>query len=204
MFHLFIFFYIYAIISTIERVIIVTLGERIKEIRDILGFTQQELAEAVGVSRVSIGNYERNVRVPDSYILKQIANVLSTTTDYLLGNVSSPKIDEWSVGDVWDKFSVIKDKIDYELSEYLERKGYCISPSIFDYSKEGMTEDKYIALMEQWKKPSNQYYIFTKNKNVFYAPPQAVIDFQQNILKAIEFEWFKLSSKYSDYKPPTL
>ena len=37
-----------------------TLGERIKQVRNFLGYTQQDLADLTGISRISISNYERN------------------------------------------------------------------------------------------------------------------------------------------------
>lgn len=41
-----------------------TIGEKIKELRINKGLKQSELAEKAGVSRVAIGNYERNARQP--------------------------------------------------------------------------------------------------------------------------------------------
>lgn len=51
----------------------VTIGEKIKQLRMERQETQEDLAIALGISRVSIGNYERDYRVPDSKVLSKIA-----------------------------------------------------------------------------------------------------------------------------------
>lgn len=52
------------------------LGDKIKELRKLKSLTQEDLANKSGISRVSIGNYERNDRVPDATILIKIARGL--------------------------------------------------------------------------------------------------------------------------------
>jgi len=41
-----------------------TIRNRVRELRDVRGWTQQQLADAVGVSRQSINSIERNRYVP--------------------------------------------------------------------------------------------------------------------------------------------
>lgn len=61
------------------------IGENIKKIRLKRGWTQKQLAEKSGVTRESIGNYERNDRTPPANILNDIANALSVPVGELLG-----------------------------------------------------------------------------------------------------------------------
>ena len=49
------------------------------------GFTQEALAEVLKISRVSVGKYESGEMEPKLVRLKEIARVLNTSTDYLLG-----------------------------------------------------------------------------------------------------------------------
>lgn len=49
-----------------------TLGERLREERQRLGFTQEGLAEKVGVSRLTQGKYEKNERKPDADYFERI------------------------------------------------------------------------------------------------------------------------------------
>ena len=54
---------------------------RIKELRTDRGWTQQQLAEAVGVSRQSINSIERNRYVPSLELALLFARVFARTTD---------------------------------------------------------------------------------------------------------------------------
>lgn len=79
--------------------------DRLKELRKEKGLTQEELADLIGkseitirkyengsifppsdsLSRVSIGNYERGDRQPIYSTVIGLANFFDVTTDYLLG-----------------------------------------------------------------------------------------------------------------------
>ncbi|HHH3032411.1 TPA: helix-turn-helix domain-containing protein [Serratia marcescens] len=50
-----------------------TLGSRLREERNRLGFTQAELADLVGIHKNSQGNYENDVKSPDSKYLSTVA-----------------------------------------------------------------------------------------------------------------------------------
>lgn len=61
------------------------IGKRIKELRIEKGLSQQELGQAIGVTKVSICGYENGSRIPNLEKLVKLADVLETKTDYLLG-----------------------------------------------------------------------------------------------------------------------
>ena len=61
------------------------IGKRVKELRIKLGLSQQELGNAVGVTKVSICGYENGSRIPNLDNLVKLAHTLETTTDFLLG-----------------------------------------------------------------------------------------------------------------------
>jgi len=54
---------------------------RVKELRGEQGWTQQQLAEAVGVSRQSINSIERNRYVPSLSLALKFAEVFECPTD---------------------------------------------------------------------------------------------------------------------------
>lgn len=54
---------------------------RVKELRMERGWTQQQLAEAVGVSRQSINSIERNRYVPSLLLALTFARVFACSTD---------------------------------------------------------------------------------------------------------------------------
>jgi len=61
------------------------IGKRVKELRIKKGLSQQELGNAIGVTKVSICGYESGMRIPNLEKLSKLADELGTTTDYLLG-----------------------------------------------------------------------------------------------------------------------
>lgn len=54
-----------------------SIGDNIKKMRNSKDWTQRELAEKSGVTRESIGNYERGDRVPPADILNKIVAALN-------------------------------------------------------------------------------------------------------------------------------
>lgn len=70
------------------------IGKRLKELRIKKGLSQEELGNEIGVTKVSICGYENNTRFPSLDNLIKLANILETTTDYLLGREVSIKNDE--------------------------------------------------------------------------------------------------------------
>ena len=54
---------------------------RVKELRVQRGWTQQQLADAVGVSRQSINSIERNRYVPSLLLALTFSRVFDTSTD---------------------------------------------------------------------------------------------------------------------------
>ncbi len=61
------------------------LGKRLKEARITKNMLQAELAEAVGITKVSVCNYEKGRRIPSLPILIKIIEVLEVSADFLLG-----------------------------------------------------------------------------------------------------------------------
>lgn len=68
------------------------LGSRLKKLRTDKKLTQLQVANKVSISEARYNLYENNKRQPDFELLKNLAEVLGTTTDYLLGNDNTTKI----------------------------------------------------------------------------------------------------------------
>ncbi len=58
-----------------------TVTNRVKDLRSERGWTQQDLAKAVGVSRQSINSIERNRYVPSLPLALEFARVFGCSTD---------------------------------------------------------------------------------------------------------------------------
>ena len=74
-----------------------SIGSRIKQRREELGYTQPKLAELVGVSKGTIGNYESNVSSPNEDILFKLFDILKCDANFLYqDNIDWEVFDETS------------------------------------------------------------------------------------------------------------
>lgn len=60
-------------------------SKRLREQREVLGFSQTKLASAVKLHQSIIGRYERDEAKPTIDVVSRIALVLGTSVGYLLG-----------------------------------------------------------------------------------------------------------------------
>lgn len=67
-----------------------SLGKRLREARTRKGLTQEDAAKHLGITFQALSNYERDIRDPDTDLLKNIADLYGVTTDYLLGRTNIP------------------------------------------------------------------------------------------------------------------
>ena len=61
-----------------------TLGEKIREARRICGFSQEQLAEKMSVSRSAVAKWETDKGLPDVGNLRMLSRLLNVSIDYLL------------------------------------------------------------------------------------------------------------------------
>jgi len=66
------------------------LGARIKKIRLEKSLTQDDIATKLGMGRSNVGHIENGRTMPAADVLDKIADILDTTTDYLLGRTDDP------------------------------------------------------------------------------------------------------------------
>ena len=64
-------------------------GKRLKELRKANGYTIEQFAAMVGISKSTLGYYENDKRMPDIEILARIANVLNVSADNLIGRTNT-------------------------------------------------------------------------------------------------------------------
>lgn len=63
-----------------------TVGERIKFLREMNEFTQKDVADRLGVEPAAISKYELNLREPNVESIKKLSEIFEVSIDYLLGN----------------------------------------------------------------------------------------------------------------------
>lgn len=65
-------------------------ADRLSSLRTKKKKTQQEMADAIGVTRPAYTAYESGNRKPDYETLNKIVEILETNADYLLGRTDDP------------------------------------------------------------------------------------------------------------------
>lgn len=78
-------------------------GQRIRGLREALGYTQDDLAEKINVAVLQINRYENDKTKPNGEVIARLAQALYTTTDYLLGLTDEPSPSGLSSNDLTAK-----------------------------------------------------------------------------------------------------
>ncbi|MEK4409313.1 helix-turn-helix transcriptional regulator [Bacillus sp. FSL L8-0642] len=78
-------------------------GARLKFLRDRRGWIIEETAERLNMSKSAYGGYETNYRRPKYEVLVQIADLMDSTTDFILGRTDNPNSMDFNVTDFLDK-----------------------------------------------------------------------------------------------------
>jgi transcriptional regulator with XRE-family HTH domain len=75
----------WSIITIVKKVVIImTINQRIKLLREEKGLTQEELAESISVNRSTLASWERNIS-PMMKECKKLAAFFDVSLDYLAG-----------------------------------------------------------------------------------------------------------------------
>lgn len=68
-------------------------GNRLRALRQSKGWTQEELATRLGLTKSVVSAYETSLRYPSYDILIRITSIFNVTSDYLLGIERKQSID---------------------------------------------------------------------------------------------------------------
>ena len=118
----------------IKNTCVEVFGKRLKELRKANGYTIEQFAEAVGISKSTVGYYENNNRMPDIEILSRIADVLNVSADYLIGktNTTATKGKTKTVCD----FTGLSDTAVEYLAELVKNKRIAVINHLFSELKQ--------------------------------------------------------------------
>jgi len=87
-----------------------TIADRIQSLRKSKGMSQEELADAVGVSRQAVSKWESEQATPDIDKVLIMSEVFGVTTDYILKGIEPVKTeDHKTMGDVVDQKILTKE-----------------------------------------------------------------------------------------------
>lgn len=79
-------------------------ADRIQSLRKMKGVSQEQLADAIGVSRQAVSKWESEQSLPDMEKVILMSDYFDVTTDYILKGIEPTKETEHlTVGDVIDK-----------------------------------------------------------------------------------------------------
>lgn len=79
-------------------------ADRIQNLRKTKGISQEQLADAIGVSRQAVSKWESEQTTPDIDKIILMSEYFDVTTDYLLKGIESTgEIEHKTVGDVIDQ-----------------------------------------------------------------------------------------------------
>jgi transcriptional regulator with XRE-family HTH domain len=98
------------------------MGNRLKDRRNELGMTQEQLADRVGIHKGRVSQYERNLIEPGAAILSKIAEQLNVSADYLLGLSDQPtgKLSPTALSPrEWEVIRLLRDKR-FDANEWLK------------------------------------------------------------------------------------
>ncbi|PJN53628.1 hypothetical protein PAEVO_03480 [Paenibacillus sp. GM2FR] len=70
------------------------IGDRLTQLRNKKGLTQDQLAEALGVKRARYNSWENNIAKPDIEMIAKLAALHKVSSDYIIG-VDTPA-PEWA------------------------------------------------------------------------------------------------------------
>ena len=65
-----------------------SLNEKLIELREDMGLTQEELGDKINVARSTISGYENGTSQPSYSVLLQLADVFGVSLDYLFGRTT--------------------------------------------------------------------------------------------------------------------
>jgi transcriptional regulator with XRE-family HTH domain len=68
------------------------IGSRIAKLREDRGWTQEQTAASLGISRAALSHYEKNRREPDTDTLSKFADLFHVSVDFLVGRTNSPQV----------------------------------------------------------------------------------------------------------------
>lgn len=115
---------------------------RLKEEREKRGWTQDYMANLLGIKSATLSGYERCYREPDLTMLEKIADLLKVSVDYLMGREDTVETERpWYEKD--------KPPTDVDLEEFIRAQP---NLSLFgDPVHEDVKEDIMLALRTAWE-----------------------------------------------------
>lgn len=111
--------------------------KNLKEIRLKHQKQQQEIADYLGINRVSYARYESGERQPDFQTVAKIADYFNVSVDYLLGRTDDPHP------------AISNDDVKNAIDEYVKNKGK--QSTVIRYNGKEQTYETLDMTDEEWE-----------------------------------------------------
>lgn len=156
------------------------IGKRIAESRRSAGFTQEELANRLGVTPQALSKWEKGASSPDLLMLSSICKILDVSADYLVGKNRKKIVENGNL--------LLQDEIWNHLWDELQPlelvMGYDVVPVFADKS----FRDKVVGLRMELAKESILMPIVRIRDHGRLHPKEVMILAYQNVLYEEELE----------------
>jgi transcriptional regulator with XRE-family HTH domain len=111
------------ILTSGRKVRRLSVGSRLRQMRQRKRLTQSQLADRVQVSSQVISNWERGYTTPTADDVARLAEALDTSSDYLLGRTENPDTNQATVDpeleELWER---VREKgMEIEVKGFLQR-----------------------------------------------------------------------------------
>lgn len=97
----------------------VSIGERIIQLRKQKKWSQDELAQQINSSRIMIGKYERGDNLPSIEVIIKLAKAFEVSVDYLLGEGQNANYDKEMIKRL-DQVENLPDPEKQRIFEYMD------------------------------------------------------------------------------------
>jgi len=90
------------------------IGQRLVELRERKGLTQDQLADRLGIKRARYNSWENNIAKPDIEFIDKLAAIHNVSSDYILGRTEDieMRIPEWATPkDIRDLKRMLEDEL---------------------------------------------------------------------------------------------
>lgn len=110
------------IINKYKKVVIMTLGDRLRQLREDRGLDQRDLAEYLSIDRSTYGKYETGKSNPDLEKLSTLAAYFNVTVDWLMGRskLKNPERDYKETMDFVKDLMVMLNENGHNLTDKME------------------------------------------------------------------------------------
>lgn len=108
------------------------LGERLRHVWEFTGLRQDDFASRLGITTVTLQNYFKNIRLPNSDFIKQACTEFSISPEWLLWGTGQPRKDRTQIAPVeaQNVCPVPEGEPEWMSPEAAPRMGYSLIPKV--------------------------------------------------------------------------